>query len=175
MNKISAQIVFAESRALTKVWVSLLKNVAAARPHSSLEATLVTSPIANQWTGLALESRGVREMISRTRYWSIMLLNKEPTITQGVIFAALICLFIYGVVRFPDGPIRPCGNEQFCGKHGKFHSSDEYKSFKEWDTAMGFGWPLGLLSLFLISLRPKKLRPRDIAENAHSDTESSKK
>jgi hypothetical protein len=43
-----------------------------------------------------------------------------------------LCVFGYGVLRFSDGPIRPCA-QGFCGKTGKLHSIADYQAFQLWE------------------------------------------
>jgi hypothetical protein len=52
------------------------------------------------------------------------------------IFILAIAWFLYGVIYFLDAPIKPCGEEIYCGKQGQIRTEDEYKSFKFWETGL---------------------------------------
>ena len=43
------------------------------------------------------------------------------------LLASMLCYFFYGVARFPDAPIEPCGTNQYCGKQGQPHTLDEFE------------------------------------------------
>jgi hypothetical protein len=72
-------------------------------------------------------------------------------------FYLIICicmiLFIYGSIRFPDGPIAPCADHilNFCGRWGKLHSLQDYRSFTIWRKILLFSWPFGMVSVVLLS------------------------
>jgi hypothetical protein len=80
-------------------------------------------------------------------------MHKARKIVSGAIGIVMLCVFVYGMVRFPDAPIHPCGHESYCGKQSQTHSHEEYVAFTEWNTTLFCVWPFGLLSLFLLNRR----------------------
>jgi len=69
----------------------------------------------------------------------------------GVIMVSMLCFFFYGVVRFPDSPIHPCEEHQYCGKQGQPHTYNDFKAFTFWQTTCLYTWPVGLLAVFLLN------------------------
>jgi len=66
--------------------------------------------------------------------------------------------FAYGLVRFPDGPIHPCATYGYCGKQGQPRTLEDFNAFRAWETAMLWGWPIGLVTLMLLH-RGQRERP----------------
>ena len=71
----------------------------------------------------------------------------------GTMVAAMVVVFAYGLVLYPDAPLHPCG-QAFCGKTGKPHTAVEYQDFMAWQTLLLWIWPPG----FLINLAYLKVR-----------------
>jgi hypothetical protein len=71
-------------------------------------------------------------------------------IISGIILASMIGYFAYGMIRFPDSPIHPCGDRRYCGKQGRPHSVEDYRAHQSWQTGLMWGWPLGMVVLVLI-------------------------
>lgn len=69
----------------------------------------------------------------------------------AVIAAIMLVFFFYGIVRFPDGPVHPCGINRYCGKQGQPHTLQQYRAFKTWETTLLYMWPVGLISLALLN------------------------
>lgn len=69
----------------------------------------------------------------------------------AVIVAIMLVFFLYGMVRFPDGPIHPCGRNRYCGKQGQPHTLQQYRAYELWDTTLLYLWPAGLISLVLLN------------------------
>lgn len=73
---------------------------------------------------------------------------------------------LYGFIRFPDGPIHACvpgrayavkqHPEGYCGKQGQPHTLADYRSYREWTTAMLVGWPFGLVLLIILHYANRK-------------------
>ncbi len=42
--------------------------------------------------------------------------------------------FMYGIVRFYDGPIHPCAEHGYCGKQGQPHTRADYDAEMWWET-----------------------------------------
>lgn len=76
---------------------------------------------------------------------------KYSKITTAVIAAIMLIFLFYGIVRFPDGPIHPCGISKYCGKQGQPHTLEQYRAFKTWETTLLYMWPVGLLSLVVLN------------------------
>jgi hypothetical protein len=71
-------------------------------------------------------------------------------ILGGIVIATMIGYFAYGLVRFPDSPIHPCGEGRYCGKQGQPRTLADYRAHQLWQTGLMWGWPLGMVVLFLI-------------------------
>ena len=71
-------------------------------------------------------------------------------VLSWVVASTMICIFIYGIVRFPDNPIYPCTAHGYCGKQGQPHTWDDYVAFEQWSTIMFYLWPTGIISLILL-------------------------
>ncbi len=71
---------------------------------------------------------------------------------SATISAIMLVIFFYGILRFPDGPIHPCGINRYCGKQGQPHTLQQYRAFKSWETTFVYIWPVGLLSLWLLNV-----------------------
>lgn len=69
----------------------------------------------------------------------------------AVIVAVMFVVFLYGLVRFPDGPIHPCDPNGYCGKQGQPHTAQQYRAYRNWETTMLYLWPVGLISLVLLN------------------------
>jgi hypothetical protein len=68
----------------------------------------------------------------------------------------MIALFFYGVIMWPDAPIKECG-AGYCGKHGLVHTAADYQSFKRWETALITVWPLGMVVGLYLRTRKRKV------------------
>lgn len=77
-----------------------------------------------------------------------MKIRKAAT---AVIAATMFVFFSYGIVRFPDGPIHPCGTTRYCGKWGRPHTLQQYRAFEIWETTLIYMWPVGLIFLALLN------------------------
>jgi hypothetical protein len=69
----------------------------------------------------------VREVFSRC------VPASKAELAQRIVVAVSLCLFAYGVVMYPDGPIRPCGEAAYCEKGGTSRSEAEFRAFKRWE------------------------------------------
>ena len=76
------------------------------------------------------------------------------TVLSYIVGVAMVFLFIYGIIRFPDGPIRTAVNNSYVGKQGQPHTFAEYHAFIIWQNIFFYVWPIGMIILFL--LRKKK-------------------
>jgi len=77
-------------------------------------------------------------------------------ILAGIVIAIMLGYFAYGLVRFPDAPIHPCGENRYCGKQGQPRTVEDYRAHQMWQTGLMWGWPLGIVVLVLIK---KKFPP----------------
>jgi len=55
---------------------------------------------------------------------------------QRIVVAVVLCILLYGVVMYPDGPIGPCGEMAYCGKGGTPHSEAEFHAYKKWEITL---------------------------------------
>ena len=67
----------------------------------------------------------------------------------------MLAIFLYGMVRYPDAPIRECIGG-FCGKTGLFHSADDYRDFNTWQTTLVVTWLIGMPILWLLQRNKTK-------------------
>lgn len=72
------------------------------------------------------------------------------------ILAVCAGLLAYGFIRYPDAPIRPCGANQFCGKHDRPHSEEQYNGFLAWEEAFVISLPFGFAAGFLLERRNRR-------------------
>ena len=63
--------------------------------------------------------------------------------------ATMACIFVYGLVRFPDNPIHPCAEHGYCGKQGQPHTEQDFRAFSQWDGLMSY-WPVGIIALIVL-------------------------
>ncbi|GAB2801244.1 hypothetical protein [Dyella kyungheensis] len=63
--------------------------------------------------------------------------------------ATMACIFVYGLVRFPDSPIHPCAEHGYCGKQGQPHTEQDFRAFSQWDGLMSY-WPVGIIALIVL-------------------------
>lgn len=68
-----------------------------------------------------------------------------------VLVGAMLSFFLYGIVRFPDGPIHPCGVDHYCGKQGQSHTREQYFADQRWQTLLEIIWPAGMLCLYFLN------------------------
>src|SRR6266576_5940636 len=64
----------------------------------------------------------------------------------------MVVLFVYGLIRYPDLPIRECPSG-YCGRQGQPHTAAEYNAFKIWQTTLFIVWPIGMLIMLLFAAR----------------------
>ncbi len=60
-----------------------------------------------------------------------------------IIGLVIVGLFVYGLIRYPDLPIRECPSG-YCGKQGQPHTAAEYRAFNTWQITLMIGWPIGM-------------------------------
>ena len=61
----------------------------------------------------------------------------------------MVVLFVYGLIRYPDLPIRECPSG-YCGKQGQPHTAAEYRAFNAWQITLVIGWPIGIAALLFL-------------------------
>ena len=69
-------------------------------------------------------------------------------------------VFIYGVVRFPDAPIHPCGVDQYCGKQNQPHTKERFEEFLTWEGALIVAAPFGFGAGFLLERRSRRRKSK---------------
>jgi predicted secreted protein len=68
----------------------------------------------------------------------------------------MVVLFVYGLIRYPDLPIRECPSG-YCGRQGQPHTAAEYNAFSIWQTTLFIVWPIGMLIMLLLQRgKPKR-------------------
>ena len=70
----------------------------------------------------------------------------------GTFIAFGFAWFLWGVVNFPDAPIRRCG-VSYCGKQSQPHTQTDFDRFCTWETGLMFGWPIVMLGLWWLARR----------------------
>jgi hypothetical protein len=55
--------------------------------------------------------------------------------------------FLCGLVLFPDAPINPCGENQYCGKQYQPRTREDYELYRWWSSISPW-----LLALFFLSM-----------------------
>jgi hypothetical protein len=88
-------------------------------------------------------------------------LKRLREILAGGIFAVMAVTLVYGLIRFPDAPIRKCiprpeHPDGYCGKQGQAHTAGEYASFDAWQDTLIYVWLGGMATIVL--LRRSKVR-----------------
>lgn len=80
--------------------------------------------------------------------------------TLDLLLASIVALWVgllaYGFVRFPDAPIHPCGDSQFCGKRSRPHTEEQYRSFLAWEQAFLISAPFGFAAGFVLVRRSRR-------------------
>src|SRR2546423_4384384 len=61
----------------------------------------------------------------------------------------MVVLFVYGLIRYPDLPIRECPSG-YCGKEGQPHTAAEYCAFNAWQITLMIGWPIGMAAMLFL-------------------------
>lgn len=91
--------------------------------------------------------------------------SRRHAIAYYAVAIPMMILFIYGAIRFGDGPIRECttGNclphdcrSAYCSTRGHPHTADEYRAFKDWGTTILVVWPIGMVALALLRWAEKR-------------------
>ncbi|MCC6327842.1 MAG: hypothetical protein IT174_04945 [Acidobacteria bacterium] len=72
------------------------------------------------------------------------------------VFAFTVAFFFYGIVRFPDSPIQPCGEALYCGKQGQSRTPEDFRAYKQWKTVNMIAFPL----MFLLILANKRIEKK---------------
>ena len=83
-------------------------------------------------------------------------MKKARLYISFVIAALMGVFFFYGMYQYPDAPIHPCNDHNYCGKQGQPHTQKEFEDFKFWETTLMWSWPLGILFLFLLKEKKKQ-------------------
>ena len=65
----------------------------------------------------------------------------------GFVACLMLGIFFYGIIRFPDGPIRMVDKNLYQGKQGQTHTLEDFQKYKNWETSVTIVWPIGMLSL----------------------------
>lgn len=72
------------------------------------------------------------------------------------VFAFTLIWFFWGAVRFPDAPIRTCGENNYCGKQGQHRSKEDFENFRRWEIGNYIAFPTTFLLLTLSKKFNKK-------------------
>jgi hypothetical protein len=60
--------------------------------------------------------------------------------------ALFVGIFFYGLVCYPDAPIRQCNADQFCGKSNKLHSEEDFRGFVAWEKTLVYSLGFAVLA-----------------------------
>ena len=74
------------------------------------------------------------------------------------VFAFAMIWFLSGIMRFPDAPIKICGEETYCGKQGQTHTKQDFEAFQFWQSSLFVTHPLGILMAILLNVFRKKMK-----------------
>jgi hypothetical protein len=66
-----------------------------------------------------------------------------------IIGVVMVVLFVYGLIRYPDLPIRECPSG-YCGKQGQPHTAAKYRAFNAWQITLMIGWPIGMAAMLFL-------------------------
>jgi hypothetical protein len=69
-----------------------------------------------------------------------------------IIALGMVVLFVYGLIRYPDLPIRECPSG-YCGRQGQSHTAAEYRAFNAWQITLMIVWPIGIAVLLFLQRR----------------------
>lgn len=75
------------------------------------------------------------------------------------IFIFAIAGFFYGIWKFPDAPIRPCGENRYCGKYGKAHSVEDFRDYNRWEIFNMISIPSAIFLALFNDRMKKKFKP----------------
>ena len=77
-------------------------------------------------------------------------------------FFAAAATLLYGVIAFPDAPIREVATSYYEGKYGVPHTREEFERFKLWETTVFAAFGL-TAALGIVAVAEEKLRRRESA------------
>jgi hypothetical protein len=63
--------------------------------------------------------------------------------------------FVYGLIRYPDLPIRECPSG-YCGKQGQPRTAAEYRAFNTWQITLMIGFPIGIAAMLFLQHKKSK-------------------
>ena len=72
-------------------------------------------------------------------------MHRFGRLLAGTVVALGFAWFSWGLVTFPDAPIRPCG-ASYCGKQSQPRTQVDFERFRTWETGFMVGWPVVLAS-----------------------------
>jgi hypothetical protein len=84
------------------------------------------------------------------------LMRKPYKAITNILGFAIVVVFFYGIVRFPDFPLEPCGANKYCGHHGHFYTVSEYHAYLTWHQVLWWGSSLAILAVYLLYRLAKK-------------------
>lgn len=76
-------------------------------------------------------------------------MKRLRTVVAWILGAGMAGFFAYGLLRFPDNPIRPCSEHGYCGKQGQPHTEQDYQAFSQWNDLFSY-WPVGVVALIVL-------------------------
>jgi len=71
------------------------------------------------------------------------------------VFTFTLIWFFSGVIKFPDSPIKMCGEDMYCGKQGQHHTKEDFDDYKKWWIINSVSFPI-LFVLFAVRERKKR-------------------
>lgn len=86
--------------------------------------------------------------------------------TLEVFLASFVVIFVgvlvYGIVSYPDGPIRECGADQFCGKWNRLHTEQEFKDFITWENVLLYSFASAVVAGGVLASRRRRRASQDL-------------
>ncbi|HEV2162533.1 MAG TPA: hypothetical protein VGR52_09925 [Stellaceae bacterium] len=85
------------------------------------------------------------------------MLKRIHQILATCVVLVMFATFGYGLVLFPDAPLKRCVGAHasgYCGKNGQLYTAADYATFTTWQTTLFIVWPVGL-AIVVVLLRPK--------------------
>jgi hypothetical protein len=62
----------------------------------------------------------------------------------------IVAICASGIILYPDGPIHPCVEHDYCGKQGQPHTRQDFDEYNVWVKMCMWGCPVGVLVVVLL-------------------------